>query len=183
MKNILHKEPYFEEMALNAIVEKMMEDESNASITYYNDGSSMSGVGSYIVQSLTINGVQHSLPTLGVFTESRETLKDLEITTLKIISAASGHKYTKQDILCKIIHPLMMLQGKIKELCQEIHNALGNKKINECFLIDVEFKNESSVVKSLKVSFKFHQSGLFSKTMEQPFFQFYQTKRKPFTIS
>ena len=81
MKNLLHTEPYFEAMALNAIVEEMMQDESNPSITYPNVGSSMSGVGAFVVQSLTINAAQRSLPTLGVFTESRESLKDPEITT------------------------------------------------------------------------------------------------------
>ena len=35
-------------------------------------------------------------------TESRETLKDLEITTLKILSAASGNKYSPSDIVEKI---------------------------------------------------------------------------------
>ena len=164
MNNIRHTEPCFEAMALNAIVEEVMRNDCNTCITYSNDGSSMSGVGAYVVQSLTINGVQRSLPTLGVFTESRETLKDLEITTLKILSAASFHKYSEQDILRKIsfvmtdstshnlrviesvcdeldideipgtllcnIHPLMMFQGKIKELCQEIHDTLGNKKIS-----------------------------------------------------
>ena len=39
------------------------------------------------------------------------------------------------------MHSLMMFQGKIKELCQDIHNLLGNKKIIEYFLKDVEFKN------------------------------------------
>ena len=52
-------------------------------------------------------------------------------------------------LLCNI-HPLMMFQGKIKALCQEIHDSLGKKKINECFLVDVEFRNESFVIKSLK---------------------------------
>ena len=41
------------------------------------------------------------------------------------------------------MHSLMMFQGKIKELCQDIHNLLGNKKIIEYFLKDVEFKNAS----------------------------------------
>ena len=46
----------------------------------------------------------------------------------------------------------MMFQGKIKELCQDIHNLLGNKKIIEYFLKDVEFKkgiffkNESNFI-------------------------------------
>ena len=56
---------------------------------------------------------------------------------------------TPRALLCNI-HPIMMLQEKIKELCQEIHDSLGKKKINKCFLVDVEFKNESFVLKSLK---------------------------------
>ena len=50
------------------------------------------------------------------------------------------------------MHSLMMFQGKIKELCQDIHNLLGNKKIIEYFLKDVEFKkgiffkNESNFI-------------------------------------
>ena len=102
MKNILHTEPLLEAMALNAIVQEMMEEGNTSSITYSNDGSSMNGVGSFVVQSLTINGVQRTLPNLGIFTESRESLKDLEITTLKILSTATGHKYSEQDILKKI---------------------------------------------------------------------------------
>ena len=39
---------------------------------------------------------------------------------------------------------------KIKELCQDIHNSLGNKKITDCFLVDIEYKNESFVIKSIK---------------------------------
>ena len=70
MKNILHTEPLFEAMALNAIVEEMMDENIQASITFPNDRSSMSGVGAYEVQSLTINGVQrvcqHSQSSLRV---------------------------------------------------------------------------------------------------------------------
>ena len=50
-------------MALRAIVDEIMSSETDAAITYSNDDSSMSGVGSYVVQSLTINGVKRSLPT------------------------------------------------------------------------------------------------------------------------
>ena len=45
------------------------------------------------------------------------------------------------------VHPLVIFQGKIKKLCQEIHNSLGNKKIIESFLVDVDFKNESFAIK------------------------------------
>ena len=190
MKNLLHTEPLFEAMALNAIVEEMMDETNHASITFSNDGSSMSGVGA-VVQSLTINGTQRALPTLPIFTESRESLKELQITTLKILSAATGHKFSEEEIFKKIdfvmtdstshnlevvgmvgeelqvehipktllcnVHPLMMFQGKMKELCQDIYNSLGSKKITECFLVDVEFKNELFVIKSLKCLSNFIQ--------------------------
>ena len=48
------------------------------------------------------------------------------------------------------IQPFMMLQGKIKELYQETHNSLGKRRIDECFLVDVEFRNKTLVIKSLK---------------------------------
>lgn len=57
----------------------------------------MSGVGSYVVQSFHINGVQQTLPTMGIFTEIRKSL-DLELTTLKILLAASEHKYFLRDV-------------------------------------------------------------------------------------
>ena len=63
----------------------------------------MSWVGSYMVKSLTINRVQISLLRLAVFTESRQSLKDLETTALQILTVASGHKYCEQEILKKKI--------------------------------------------------------------------------------
>ena len=48
IRNILQIEPFFEAMALNAIVEETMKDVTISTV-YANDGSSRSGVGSYIV--------------------------------------------------------------------------------------------------------------------------------------
>ena len=160
-----------------------MSDENTGTITYSYDGSSTSGIGAYIVQSLSINGLQHCLPTLGIFTETLESLKDLEITTLKMLSAASGYKYSEQDILKRIsfvmadstshnlnvinlvcdeleveevpgtllcnIHPIMMFQGKIKELCKEVHDSIGSRKIKDCFFVDIDFRSGSFVEKSM----------------------------------
>ena len=83
MKNILHTEPNFEAMTLCAIVEEIMTDDNSAAIMYSNDWSAMSGVGSYVVQSLKVNGNQRCLSTMGIFSENRQSLKELEITTLK----------------------------------------------------------------------------------------------------
>ena len=162
-------------MALYAIVDEVMISETDVAITYSNDGSSIRGVGSHVVQSLTINGVQRSLPTLAIFPESRESLKDLELTTLQIFSDASGNKYSEQVILNKISfvmtysiahnikvighvaeklnvdHIPKTLLCNVHPLMMDIHNSLGNKKkIVESFLVDVDFKNESFVIKSRK---------------------------------
>ena len=52
-------------------------------------------------------------------------------------------------------HPLMMFQGKIKELCQQIHDSLRNQKVNECFLGDIGFKNQAFIIKSLNCLLSF----------------------------
>ena len=54
-----------------------------------------------------------------------------------------------KTLLCNV-HPLMMFQGKTKEPCQDIHNSLGNKKIIESCLVEVNFKNESFIMTSTK---------------------------------
>ena len=54
-----------EAMALSKIVEELMID--GAVVTYSYDGSAQSGVGSYVVQSVTINKKQRVLPTFGKF--------------------------------------------------------------------------------------------------------------------
>ena len=55
-----------------------------------------------MVQFLTVNGVQRSLPTFSIVTETKESLKDLTIATLDILSASTGRKYTKKQILEKV---------------------------------------------------------------------------------
>ena len=49
-----------------------------------------------------VNGKQRTLPTFGVITESRSTLAEVMKTTLDILSAASGYKYSSTDIVRKI---------------------------------------------------------------------------------
>ena len=83
----------FKAMVLNSTMEEMVEEGKNSSITYSNDGSLITSDGLLVVLSFTINGVQHALPTMSIFTESRQSFKDLEITILKMLSAATGHKY------------------------------------------------------------------------------------------
>ena len=67
MKNLVHTEQYFEDWTLSSIMDEMMIEDAIASNSY---SSSMSGVGSHVVQSLTFSVVQRCLPTFGIFTKS-----------------------------------------------------------------------------------------------------------------
>ena len=158
-------------------------NEEETVITYAHDGSKKSEVGSYIVQLFIINGKQRSLPVMPIFTESKASLQDLELTTLQILSAASAKKYSEAEILERAtfvmtdsksrnlgvmdnlcdelgvedkpsglichIHPLMMMQRKIVEAFREIHDALGAKAINDCFLVNVEFRSQTLIEKAM----------------------------------
>ena len=87
-------------MALHMIVEELMT--GGACVVYSNDGSAQSGMGNYVVQSLSINGAQRNLRTFGIFTEKRETLADLVKCIIQIPSAALTYKYSTSNILKKI---------------------------------------------------------------------------------
>ena len=193
--NICRVEPYYEAMALSSIVEEVMNGKKV--VMYANDGSSMNGVGSYVVQSITIDGVQRPLPTFSIFTESRESLEELESMTLRILSAACGYKYTEQDLLGRIdfvmtdstshnlnvmenvchrhkvdsipkqllcnMHPLLMLQRKVKDVFQVLHDKLGKNRIIECFLVDVDFAGEDFITKAIKCLTSFISKDYSSK--------------------
>ena len=173
--------------ALAGITEEIMDEKNEATITYSHDGSAKSGVASFIVQSMTINGVQRALPTMGIHSESRENLKELQLLVYNTLSIASSQKYSPKEIMEKVkyvmtdstahnlkvteavceelgieeeeekpktllcnVHPLMMFQGKLKKLFQQIHDLIGNHKIKECFLVETDFRSESFIWKSIR---------------------------------
>ena len=128
-----------------------MPSEMETVVTYSNDGSAQSGAGNYVGQSFSINGKQRALHTLNIFSETRASLKDLQLMTFKILAASSGWKYTGKDLVEKIdfvmtdstahnlgviqdvcaeletenepdslicnVHPMMMFQRKVKQVC------------------------------------------------------------------
>ena len=77
-------------MVLCSVVEEIMNNDTKPCMVYSNDGSGQSGVGNYVVQSLTVNGVQRTLPTLPIVSESKNTLKDHYMHTLKILLPVVG---------------------------------------------------------------------------------------------
>ena len=64
---------------------------------------------------------------LGIVTEKRDSLADLEVTTLSILSAASGHKYTPTEIFEQIsfvmtdstAHNLKVIESVAEKLSAE----------------------------------------------------------------
>ena len=75
--NTCRMEPYLEAMALSTIVEEVMK--GGKCVLYANDGSAQSCVGNYVVQSVTLGGIQLPLSTFSVFTETRKSLKESKL--------------------------------------------------------------------------------------------------------
>ena len=78
---------------LSVLLSMMINDVDNC-IVLSSDRSSNSGVGSYVVQSLIINGVPRTLPTLAVCSETREVLADLQKCILDMLVASADNKYS-----------------------------------------------------------------------------------------
>lgn len=80
-----------EAQALDRIVNEIMSaKEKGKVITYSDDGSKKQGVGSFMVQGVTIDGKYRALPTLPISTESKNNLADLQVAVINIMEAASG---------------------------------------------------------------------------------------------
>ena len=129
------------------------------------------------VQTFTINNVQCVHPTFSIFTESRESLKEMEM----MLCAATGYRYSEPDILANIdfvmtdstahnlevlesvckefgvkppraltcnVHPLMMPR-KVKDVSRLIHDTIGPNNVKESFLIEIELANEDCIIKAI----------------------------------
>ena len=66
LSNLRRTERYAEALVLCPVVEEIVRNDAKSCVVYSSDGSGQSGVGNYVVQSLTINGVQRTLPTLPI---------------------------------------------------------------------------------------------------------------------
>ena len=135
----------------------------------------MNEIGNYVVPSFTVNGVHRSLPTLGVFSVSKETLKDLLKSSISpdilftaincnykpnkifkrilfVMFDSTAHNSSMVEEVCKDlnvevsgsllcnVHPLMMFDWKIKELCQKLHDCVRGENLGDCFLVMLTFE-------------------------------------------
>ena len=67
------------------------------------------------------------------------------------------------DSLACHVQPTMMFQRKIKAVWQEIHDAFGANTIKECFLTNIDFRNESFIYKAITCLCSFINSDYSSK--------------------
>ena len=55
-------------------------------------------------------------------------------------------KETPGSLVCNV-HSLMVLDRKMKELCQKLHDCLGGEKLVDCFVVDVDFEENLFLLK------------------------------------
>ena len=79
-----------EAFTLSRIVEAMLEQEEETTVTYHDNGSRSKGAGGYSVQGFTIQGKFFPLPTLSITSETRQNLADLKLNVLQLLSVTSG---------------------------------------------------------------------------------------------
>ncbi|MEO0686683.1 MAG: hypothetical protein AAFY76_16990, partial [Cyanobacteria bacterium J06649_11] len=174
-------EPYFEAMILSSIVEEVMS--GSKVVMYANDGSAMSGVGNYVVQSVTIDGVQRPLPTLSIFTETRESLEELEIMTLRILTASVTYKYTEKDLLERIdfvmtdstSHNLEVMENVCERhgveppkslLCNVHPLMMFQRKVKEIFQLLHDTLGKDKIVECFLVDVDFANEDFITKAIK-----------------
>ena len=65
------------------------------------------------------------------------------------------------SLLCDV-HP-MMFQRKVKDVWQKIHDAFGTSAIKDCFITDIDFRNESFIYKAITCLTSFINNEYSSK--------------------
>ena len=72
-------------------------------------------------------------------------------------------KEVSGSLLCNV-HQLMMFDWKMKELCQKLHDCPSGEKLEDCFLVDIDFQRESFPIQAIKcLSFFFFCNDFFAK--------------------
>ena len=67
------------------------------------------------------------------------------------------------DSLVCHVHPKMMFQRKVKHVWQEIHDAFRTSTIKDCFITDIDFRNESLIYKAITCLTSFINNEYSSK--------------------
>ena len=93
-------------------------------------------------------------------------------------------EYVPSSLVCNI-HPLMMMQRKVKQLFQVIHNKIGNNEIHKYFYVDVDFKSQSLPSKAIRCLTSFISRNFSTKPWNrQKYFDafIYPKKNESFSL-
>ena len=88
-KSIRETGQAIETYTLKCIVDEIMASDESV-ITYHDDDSKKKGVGSFMLQGVTINGKFRAFPTLPIASESKENLAKAKLAILNILATCSG---------------------------------------------------------------------------------------------
>ena len=93
-------------------------------------------------------------------------------------------EYVPSSLVCNI-HPLMMMQRKVKQLFQVIHYKIGNNEIHKYFYVDVDFKSQSLPSKAIRCLTSFISRNFSAKPWNrQKYFDafIYPKKNESFSL-
>ena len=93
-------------------------------------------------------------------------------------------EYVPSSLVCNI-HPLMMMQRKVKQLFQVIHYKIGNNEIHKYFYVDVDFKSQSLPSKAIRCLTSFISRNFSTKPWNrQKYFDafIYPKKNESFSL-
>ena len=93
-------------------------------------------------------------------------------------------EYVPSSLVCNI-HPLMMMQRKVKQLFQVIHYKIGNNEIHKYFYVDVDFKSQSLPSKAIRCLTSFISRNFSTKPWNrQKYFDafMYPKKNESFSL-
>ena len=84
------------------------------------------------------------------------------LNVIQEVGTEIGVECSPLSLVCNV-HPLMMMQGKVKSVFKEIHDALRPGVIKECFMVDIDFRNDSLFEKALHCFTSFISNEFSSK--------------------
>ena len=68
---------------------------------------------------------------------------------IEMVCEEKESEYVPSSQVCNV-HPLTMIQLKVKQLFQVIHEKIGNSRINKCFYVDLDVKSEPFPFKAIR---------------------------------
>ena len=115
-----------ETYTLKCIVDEIMASDDSV-ITYHDDGSKKKGVGSFMVQGVTINGKFRAFPTLPIASESKENLAQLKLAILNILATCGG--VDPKDLFEKINFRMMDSTAHNFGIDEQVSMDLGTEHV------------------------------------------------------